>query len=181
MATDTNARYRSLFDTTPDLVILMDETGTVVAVNASVERVLGYTAGELIGRPLARIIPPRYRDAHTEGLRRYLATGQKRLDWRSIHLPGLRSDGAEIPLAISFGEFEEGGKRLFTGILRDVTEEKKSADTLEFLGRVGPQLDASSLDFRDTLKALAELAVPFLADWCAIDVVQPVERSNAWP
>lgn len=179
MAANTNARYRSLFDTTPDLVILMDETGTVVAVNASVERVLGYTAGELIGRPLARIIPPRYRDAHTEGLRRYLATGQKKLDWSSIHLPGLRADGAEIPLAISFGEFEEGGKRLFTGILRDVTEAKKSADTLEFLARVGPQLAASSLDFRDTLKALAQLAVPFLADWCAIDVVQPggkVER-----
>ena len=179
MAANTDARYRSLFDTTPDLVILMDETGMVVAANASVERVLGYSADELIGKPLARIIPQRYRGAHAEGLRRYLATGQRKLDWSSIHLPGLRADGAEIPLAISFGEFEEGGKRLFTGILRDVTAEKKSADTLDFLARVGPQLAASSLDFRDTLRALAQLAVPFLADWCAIDLVQPggkVER-----
>lgn len=164
-------RYHSLFNTTPDLVVIMDENGLVVDANPSVHRILGYHPAELIGKPLSRIMPERFRAPHHEGFRRYLATGQQKLDWRSIHLPGLSADGREVPLDISFGEFEEGGRRFFTGILRDVTAEKKTADTIEFLSRVGPQLASSALDFQATLKALADLAVPFLADWSAVHVV----------
>ncbi len=77
---ETDARYRSLFDTTPDLVLLMDENGLVVAANASVERILGYKPDDLIGSPLSRIMPERYRVAHHEGFRRYVATGSRKLD-----------------------------------------------------------------------------------------------------
>ena len=168
---ESDARYRSLFETTPDLVLLMDENGLVVAANASVERILGFKPDDLIGSPLSRIMPERYRAAHDEGFRRYVATRSRKLDWRSIHLPGLAADGREIPLAISFGEFEEDGRLLFTGILRDVTVEKQASDTLEFFSRMGPQLASSSLDYQATLRSIAQLAVPFLADWCAVDVV----------
>lgn len=169
---DSEARYKSIFDTTPDLVLILDETGIVVSVNESVERVLGYPPDQLIGSPLSQIMPERYRDQHNRGFRRYLETGIRNLDWRSIDLPGLRADGREIPLSISFGEFSEGERRFFTGILRDVSREKQVAGTLEFLASIGPGLASSSLDFKATLKAVAQLAVPSLADWCAVDLVQ---------
>ena len=169
---DSEPRYRSLFATTPDLILIMDETGLVVAANDSVERVLGYPPDHLIGASLTKIIPERYREQHRLGLQRYLETGKRNLDWRSIDLPGLRSDGREIPLAISFGEFSEGGRRFFTGILRDVSNEKRIASMLGFLARVGADLASTSLDYRDTLKTVAEAAVPLMADWCAVDIVQ---------
>src|SRR5688572_14684555 len=167
----SEARYRSLFDTTPDLVVIMDANGIVVAVNASVHRILGYCPEELLGAPLSRIMPERYRSAHDQGLRRYLTSRQRKLDWTSINLPGLTADNREIPLAISFGEFEEDGKQYFTGILRDVSAEKTALERLEFFGRIGPELASSSLDYKRTLDTLARLAVPYLADWSAIDVI----------
>jgi signal transduction histidine kinase len=116
-------------------------------------------------------MPERYREGHRKGLERYLATGVPNLDWRSIDLPGLRADGREIPLSISFGEFHEGDCRFFTGIIRDVSKEKQTASMLEFLSSVGAQLASSSLDFKTTLKTVAQSAVPSLADWCAVDIV----------
>ena len=168
---DTNIRYRSLFDTTPDLVVIMDDRGIVVAANPSIQRILGYKPEDIIGGPLSRLMPERYRADHHAGFMRYLSTGTRKLDWTSISLPGLNSDGYEVPLAISFGEFEEDGRKFFTGILRDVSAEKTASDRLEFFARVGPQLAASSLDYKATLESLAKLAVPHLADWSAVDVV----------
>src|SRR5687768_4913136 len=125
-----NTRYRSLFDTTPDLVLIMDDRGIVVAANASLRRILGYAPEDVIGTPLSRLMPERYRADHQAGFGRYISTGTRKLDWTSIRLPGLRSDGYEVPLAISFGEFEEDGRKLFTGILRDVSAEKTASNRL---------------------------------------------------
>ncbi len=166
-----DARFHSLFDTTPDLVIIMDAEGLVVAANPSVKRILGYDPGELVGAPLSAIMPERYRTAHHTGFKRYLSTGSRKLDWTSIQLPGLAADGREVPLSISFGEFEEGGRRFFTGIIRDVSVEKARSDTLTFLSQVGPALASSGLEYQATLRKLAELAVPLLADWSAVDIV----------
>lgn len=168
-----SVRYRSVIETTPDMVVIMDVEGRILATNPAVERILGYRSEELVGQPLTRLMPDRYRAQHTEGLRRYLATGKRNLNWSSIQLAAIDRHDCEIPLDISFGEFEEDGERFFTGILRDARAARKSADILEFLARVGPTLAASALDYEETLRALTSLAVPYLADWCAVDVLTP--------
>ncbi len=168
---DGNARYRSLFETTPDLVLIMDDQGIVVAANHSLKRILGYDPDEIVGNPLSRVMPERYRADHGTGFRRYLSTGERKLDWTAINLPGLTADGCEVPLSIAFGEFEDEGRRFFTGILRDVSAEKTASDRLEFFARIGPTLAASSLDYKSILENLARLAVPFLADWSAVDAI----------
>ena len=168
---ELGGRYRSVIETSPDGVIVMDAGGTIVTANPALMRILGYEPEELIGQPLTVIMPERYRQGHRDGLQHYLATGTRKLDWRSIQLSGLDKQGCEIPLSIAFGEFEENGERLFTGILRDRSAEKKTADLLEFLARIGPALNSTQLHYDQTLAALAELAVPYLADWCAVDVL----------
>lgn len=168
---DTDARFRSLFESTPDVIVIMDDRGILVDANAALERVLGYTPAELIGKPLSEIMPERYREGHRDGLARYLSTGERKLDWRSIELPGLTADGREIQLAVAFGEYEENGRRFFTGILRDVSADKSRMALLDFLSRVGPELASSELDYRATLTKLAQMAVPFIADWSAVDVI----------
>ncbi len=167
---DKDVRYRSVIETTPDMVVIMDARGIIIAANRAVKRILGYEPANLIGQPLSRLMPEAYRARHVEGLARYLATGKRNLDWSSIQLPALDSNDCEIPVDISFGEFEENGQRFFTGILRDARAARKAADILEFLARAGPALAGSVLDYEETLQALTRLAVPYLADWCAVDI-----------
>lgn len=83
------------------------------------ERILGYKPEELIGRELTVVIPSRLRDRHKAGIARYLATGQRKLPWDGIRLPGLHKDGREITLEISFAEFERSSRRVFTGFIRE--------------------------------------------------------------
>lgn len=167
----SDARHRSVIETSPDVVVVMDASGTIVSVNQAVKSVLGYDPEELVGRSITAIMPERFREQHMKGMRRYLATNERKFDWRSIQLAGLDKAGCEVPLSIAFGEFEENGQRLFTGILRDATAAKKAADFFEFLALATPTLNSAQLDYAGTLTALVELAVPRLADWCAVDVL----------
>src|SRR5262249_32823479 len=63
---------------------------------------------------------------HRAGLQRFLASGQRRLDWGGVEFPGLHKSGREIHLEISFGRFDHQGQTLFTGIIRDVTARKRA-------------------------------------------------------
>src|SRR2546422_3205883 len=71
------------------------------------------------------LMPDYLRQVHRVGLERYLATGQPHISWEAVELPGLHQSGREIPLELSFGEFNENGRRFFTGIARDITERRK--------------------------------------------------------
>jgi signal transduction histidine kinase len=75
----------------------------------------------MLGMPFPDLLPERFRSKHREGIRRYVETGEKRIAWDGIDLPGLRSDGAEVPLEVTFGEYAADGKLYFTGVMRDVT------------------------------------------------------------
>ncbi|MDQ3378550.1 MAG: PAS domain S-box protein, partial [Actinomycetota bacterium] len=91
------------------------------------ERIFGYAAAEIVGRPLRNLMPERFKQSHEEGFRRYLKTGEAHvIDKGPAELAGLRKDGTEFPLELSLGEMREEEDILFTGIVRDVTERKKA-------------------------------------------------------
>lgn len=169
---DKEARFRSVVDTTPDMVVIMDDQGVIVSANPAAGLLLGCQSESLVGRLLTDIMPERYRSRHTEGLKRYMATGKRNLSWAGLRLPVLAADGTEIPADISFGEFSEEGRRMFTGIVRDDRDRKKNDDMLVFLGKAGPALASTVLDYEKTLDTVARLAVPYLADWVAIDILE---------
>jgi PAS domain S-box-containing protein len=83
-----------------------------------------YRAEEVIGRPVTLLMPERYRDLCVATLHRYLRTGEARVVGGTTELVGLRKDGSEFPIEMSLGETLEDGERLFTAIIRDVTERK---------------------------------------------------------
>jgi signal transduction histidine kinase len=76
-------------------------------------------------------MPERFRTSHEAGLNRYLKTNKKHIEWAAVELPGQHKSGDEIPLELSFGEFEKDGKRFFTGIARDISERKKAEAALK--------------------------------------------------
>ena len=123
---ESEERYRTLAETATDVIMTLDQNSTILFANPAVVNVFGYAPGELIGQKITMLMPESLHQRHQEGLRRYLQSGGKSLSWNSVSFPGLHKSGREIMLDISFTESEIGYTRLFTGIMRDVTERKRA-------------------------------------------------------
>ncbi|OYR83716.1 histidine kinase, partial [Halorubrum sp. E3] len=121
----TRSHLQAITDHSMDAIITIDADNRIRFANPAVERLFGYGPGELEGESLVMLIPERKREAHREALERYCETGERSMDWSAVEFPGQHRDGHEIPLSISFGEFEESGDRRFVGIIRDVTERER--------------------------------------------------------
>jgi len=96
-------------------------------------RVFGYDPAELIGKPLTVLMPGFMRKLHENGFRRYLTTGQRHINWQGTELTGLRKNGQEFPVEVSFGELTMNGHRVFTGFIRDISERKQAEEQREKL------------------------------------------------
>jgi diguanylate cyclase (GGDEF)-like protein/PAS domain S-box-containing protein len=126
----SEARYRTILDAAFEAIVTISPDGIVRWFNRGAERIFGYRAQEIIGRPVTVLMPERYRDLCVAGLHRYLRTGEARVVGGTTELVGLRKDGGEFPIEMSLGETHENGERLFTGMIRDVTERKRIEDAL---------------------------------------------------
>jgi diguanylate cyclase (GGDEF)-like protein/PAS domain S-box-containing protein len=126
----SEARYRTVLDTAFDAIVTITPDGIVRWFNRGAERIFGYRAEEVIGQPVTVIMPERYREHCVAGLHRYLQTGQARVVGGTTELVGLRKDNSEFPIEMSLGETYEDGERLFTGVIRDVTERKRAESAL---------------------------------------------------
>jgi PAS domain S-box-containing protein len=121
-------RYRVMVETASDAVVCMDENGAILLANPATARVFGYEPAELIGKPLTVLMPEFLRKMHEDGLRRYLATGRRHINWQGTELTGLRKNGQAFPVEISFGEVTADGHRIFTGFVRDISERKQAEE-----------------------------------------------------
>jgi len=109
--------------------ISADSNGLIVHVNQRAESLFGYSADELIGRPVTMLMPERFREAHMRGLERYRAAGHGRLMGQVVELTALRRDGVEFPVEAAFASWSSGdGETLFFGTLRDITERKQAEE-----------------------------------------------------
>jgi PAS domain S-box-containing protein len=131
-------------------------------------------------------MPPRLHAAHRAGFDRYIATHEAKVMGRPIRVPGRRRDGIEIDLELSLSAVvEDRSAELIVATLRDLgprviletelSDERAARDRLAFLAQAGATLDAS-LDFTATLQQVARLAVPRLADYCLVDIIEDSGR-----
>lgn len=123
--------FEALAGSAPDGIITIDHRSTILSANPAVERIFGWSPAELVGRPLATLMPERFREAHDAGIARFLATGTRHIPWTGVALPGLTKDGREIPLEISFGLYhDEEGQPVFSGFLRDISARERELRAL---------------------------------------------------
>jgi len=122
-------RLRTIIDTAIDAVITMDSHGRITEWNRQAERTFGWAASEALGRELSDlIIPPAYREAHQNGMRRFLAGGESAIMGRRVEVPALRRDGELIQVELSIGLVTGAGDVSFSAFLRDVTEARRAED-----------------------------------------------------
>jgi len=151
--------FEVLVENGSDAIVSIDEDSEVVFANSSVERIFGYEPEELVGEPLTKIMPESFHDAHHDAVDEYIRTGERNLDWNNIELPGVRKDGTEVPLSITFEEHEYDGESVFSGIMRDITEQKGYEETLEKLQNMARRL----METR-TKKETAEVALDAVSE-----------------
>jgi PAS domain S-box-containing protein len=117
-----------MVESASDAAICIDETSTILLANPATIRVFGYEPAELIGKPLTILMPEFLRKLHEDGFNRYKATGQRHINWHGTELTGLRKNGQEFPVEISFGEVSGDDHRIFTGFIRDISERKQAEE-----------------------------------------------------
>jgi two-component system sensor kinase FixL len=130
---EREAHLRSVLDTIPDAMVVIDETGIMRSFSAAAQRLFGYTAEEAIGQNVSLLMPSPYREQHDTYLARYFATGQKRVIGRGRTVTGSRKDGSTFPMELAVGEMVSGDRHAFTGFVRDLTERQETQQRLQDL------------------------------------------------
>src|SRR6516225_2627565 len=114
---------RLILETALDAVVVMKPDGVVADWNDRAVGVFGWSRDEAVGRIMADlIIPERYREAHRNGLRRYLESGKGKVLGKRIEVSGLRKNGEEFPVELSISPIQDRENILFVGFVRDITE-----------------------------------------------------------
>ena len=117
----------AVFDAALDAIVTIDHQGRIVEFNVAAEQTFGWTRGEVRDRFLAEtIVPHRFRAQHVAGLQRYLATGETRVLGRRIEVAALRADGSEFPAELAITRVPDADPPLFTGFVRDLTDQRRT-------------------------------------------------------
>jgi PAS domain S-box-containing protein len=157
-------------DSLIDAVIVLADDGRVAGWNSVAEETFGWPLEHANGRMLSDlIIPPQYRQAHEQGMRRVMAGGSPHVLNKRIELPASRSDGTEIPVELSITRRSIGGATYFIGLMRDISDRRRAEQLLEqkltqnqrLLEITQMSAEADSFDdaLRMVLKAICEMTV----------------------
>ncbi len=121
---DSNVRLAAILNTAAEGIIIIDEQGVVISFNKAAQALLGYREEEVIGKSVNILMPAPYRAERDDYVKKYLDTGVKTILGTSRPVVAARKDGATITVDLSVSEVSQDGRRLFTGILRDMSERR---------------------------------------------------------
>lgn len=127
------ARLRSILQTVPDAMIVIDERGRIETLSTTAERLFGYSLAEVAGRNVSQLMPSPDRAQHDSYLKRYLTTGERRIIGIGRIVVGQRKDGTTFPMHLTVGELRSAERHYFTGFIRDLTAQQLTETRLKEL------------------------------------------------
>lgn len=127
------ARLRSILQTVPDALIIIDERGRIESLSSTAERLFGYTMDEVAGRNVRIFMPSPHREQHDGFLQRYLEIGERHIIGIGRIVVGQRKDGSTFPMHLTVGEMRSGNRHFFTGFIRDLTDQQLTENRLQEL------------------------------------------------
>lgn len=129
---EVKARVAGIVESAMDPIVTVDEQQRILVFNAAAEKVFRWPRAAVLGEPLDKLLPERFRHAHRSHIERFGLTGTtaRRMGAQDV-LMALRADGQEFPIEASISQHSEGGRKLFTVILRDITERIRAESLLE--------------------------------------------------
>nr|WP_246327189.1 PAS domain S-box protein [Burkholderia guangdongensis] len=148
------ARMMAIIRSSMEAIITVDESHKVVIFNPKAEEIFGVSAMEAIGGPLSRFIPERFRAAHTKHVEQFGVTGvSERQMGKQLVLSGLRGNGEEFPIEASISQIRDASGKLYTVMLRDITERLRGDNTLKQSREELRELSANLQKVREEEKA----------------------------
>lgn len=166
----SEARFSGILAIAADAIITVDDAQRVVHYNRGAEEIFGWSEAEMLGQPLERLLPERYRAAHQHHIERFGQAREvaRRMGERS-EIFGRRRDGSDFAAEASISRLELDHRRLYTVVLRDITARRRQQMDERFLAHAAETLGAS-LDYDSILRSVAHVAVPHLADCAMLDI-----------
>ncbi len=128
-------RFRSLFEFSPDAIVVTDQQGKISATNAQVQRFFGYETSELLGNSIEILVPERFRETHPKHRADYAARPRVRTMGAGLDLYGRRKDGSEFPVDVMLGPVKAGENEMVLSVIRDLTEKKDAEEALRRIGQ----------------------------------------------
>ena len=175
---NSETKYRAILDNAADGIVTIDENGIVESFNAAAGGIFGYSAAEVLGRNIKMLMPAPDREEHDGHIHNYLRTGVAKVVGIRREIVGRRQDGSTFPIDLHVAELHLGEQRMFTGIVRDITQQKQTQermrennammiDALEREKRSAIQLEAAMERLtaaRDQAKSASRAKSEFLAN-----------------
>lgn len=167
---ESEEKLRSVIEHLADCVITTDERGMILSANPALEQIFGYSSDEVIGQNLTILMPKSMSDEHRRYMENYLRTGQAKIIGIGRQVEGRHKDGKSLTLELAISEYLVQGKRYFTGILRDISEQLGIMAEAELARREAEQANQAKSAFLATMSH--EIRTPMNGVLGMIEVLQ---------
>jgi PAS domain S-box-containing protein len=155
----SEAKMRAVLDGAVDGIITIDENGIIESFNPAAETMFGYTSREVIGNNVKLLVPQPHKKKHNNYIRSYLKTGNAKIIGIGREVEGERKNGDLFPLELGISEINIEQKRLFTGIVRDISERKETEEELRrYRENLEQLVEERTRELKDTQQKLVEQA-----------------------
>ncbi len=169
---ESERKFAGILEIAVDAIVTVDESQKILHFNHGAEQIFRWKASDAIGHSLSELLPGRYRTLHARHIGDFADSPDvaRRMGSRQL-ISGLRRTGEEFAAEASISKLETESGRLFTVVLRDVSERKLEEDDDRFLSHATAMM-GRSLDYEATLRSVLHLPIPYLADCCVMNIVQ---------
>ena len=164
-AQDRESHISAVLETVVDGIITIDHKSIIESFNHAAEKIFGYTADEMIGQSLGLLMAEPYKTQHESYVEKFQKTGSISIVGRTQEIVALRKNGSTFPMEMAIGEMKTGGRRMFTGILRDITDRKQAEQMkTDFVSTVSHELRTPLTSIKGALGLIKSNAAGELPD-----------------